>query len=155
MVTTDSAAKTPTIDDTLEQLGVDPKTGLSITDAQARLTKYGPNAIVEEKKSELAAFLGFFWGPIPWMIEAAALTALLVRDWGDFTIIASLLVFNAVLGFWEEHAASNALDSLKNSLALKARVLRVALGAKSMRQRLCRATLLASIWATSCRPIAS
>src|SRR5438034_7503491 len=59
------------------------------------------------------------------MIEAAALMALIVRDWGDFTIITALLLFNAVLGFWEEHEASNALDALKNSLALKARVLRI------------------------------
>jgi H+-transporting ATPase len=58
------------------------------------------------------------------MIEAAGLMALIVRDWGDFTIIASLLLFNALLGFWEEHEASNALDALKSSLALKARVLR-------------------------------
>jgi H+-transporting ATPase len=58
------------------------------------------------------------------MIEAAALMALIVGDWGDLTIITSLLLFNALLGFWEEHEASNALDALKNSLALKARVLR-------------------------------
>jgi len=58
------------------------------------------------------------------MIEAAALMALIVGDWGDLTIITSLLLFNALLGFWEEHEASNALDALKDSLALKARVLR-------------------------------
>src|SRR5438874_7835549 len=58
------------------------------------------------------------------MIEAAALMALIVGDWSDLTIISSLLLFNALLGFWEEHEASNALDALKNSLALKARVLR-------------------------------
>jgi H+-transporting ATPase len=46
------------------------------------------------------------------------------RRLGDLTIITSLLLFNALLGFWEEHEASNALDALKNSLALKARVLR-------------------------------
>jgi len=80
--------------------------------------------LAEEKKSALSALLTYFWGPIPWMIEAAALMALIVRDWGDFTIIASLLLFNALLGFWEEHEASNALDALKSSLALKARVLR-------------------------------
>ena len=40
-------------------------------------------------------------------------------------VITSLLLFNALLGFWEEHEASNALDALKDSLALKARVLRV------------------------------
>src|SRR5437879_12794400 len=58
------------------------------------------------------------------MIEAAAFMALIVGDWGDLTIIVSLLLFNALLGFWEEHEASNALDALKSSLALQARVLR-------------------------------
>ncbi len=108
----------------LAKLGTDPKTGLNPVQLQERLRKYGPNALAEEKKSALSALLTYFWGPIPWMIEAAALMALVVRDWGDFTIIASLLLFNALLGFWEEHEASNALDALKSSLALKARVLR-------------------------------
>src|SRR5438128_8148921 len=113
-----------TVAETLTKLGVDPKTGLSPAELQERLNKYGPNALAEEKKSALSAFVAYFWGPIPWMIEAAALMALVVGDWGDFTIITSLLLFNALLGFWEEHEASNALDALKSSLALKARTLR-------------------------------
>src|SRR4029450_752899 len=113
-----------TIGETLTKLAVDPKTGLSPADIQERLNKYGPNALAEKKKSSLSAFLAYFWGPIPWMIEAAAVMAFIVGDWGDFTIIASLLLFNALLGFWEEHEASNALDALKSSLALKARALR-------------------------------
>ena len=108
----------------LAKLGTDAKTGLNPVQLQERLSKYGPNALAEEKKSPLSALLTYFWGPIPWMIEAAALMALIVRDWGDFAIIASLLLFNALLGFWEEHEASNALDALKSSLALKARLLR-------------------------------
>src|SRR6266566_7690214 len=108
----------------LAKLGTDPKTGLDPAEGQERLSKYGPNALAEEKKSALFAFVAYFWGPIPWMIEAAALMALIVGDWGDFTIITSLLLFNALLGFWEEHEASNALDALKGSLALKARALR-------------------------------
>src|SRR5437667_1210509 len=119
---TESAS--PTVAEILTKLEVDPKTGLNPSDLQERLSKYGPNALAEEKKSALSAFFVYFWGPIPWMIEAAALMALVVKDWGDFTIIASLLLFNALLGFWEEHQASNALDALKSSLALKARVLR-------------------------------
>jgi H+-transporting ATPase len=114
----------PTIGEILAKLGADPRKGLNPAQVQERLTKYGPNALREEKKSALSAFLAYFWGPIPWMIEAAALMALIVRDWGDFTIITSLLLFNALLGFWEEHEASNALDALKSSLALKARALR-------------------------------
>src|SRR6266511_1359242 len=113
-----------TVAEILAKLGTDPKTGLNPAQVQERLTKYGPNALAEEKKSALSAFLVYFWGPIPWMIEAAALMALIVRDWGDFTIITALLLFNALLGFWEEHAASNALEALKSSLALKARALR-------------------------------
>ena len=107
----------PTVAEVLTKLGADPKTGLSPAAQQERLNKYGPNALAEKKKSQLSAFLAYFWGPIPWMIEAAALMAFVVGDWGDFTIIASLLLFNALLGFWEEHEASNALDTLKSSLA--------------------------------------
>jgi len=108
----------------LTKLGTDPKTGLNSVELQERLSKYGPNALPEDKKSAFSGLLAYFWAPIPWMIEAAALMALIVGDWGDLTIITSLLLFNALLGFWEEHEASNALDALKNSLALKARVLR-------------------------------
>jgi len=89
----------------LAKLGTDAKTGLNPVQLQERLSKYGPNALAEEKKSALPALLIYFWGPIPWMIEAAALMALIVRDWGDFAIIPSLLLFNALLGFWEEHEA--------------------------------------------------
>src|SRR2546426_10050530 len=106
------------------KLGTDPKTGLDSAQLQERLSKYGPNALPEDKKSAFSGLLAYFWGPIPWMIEAAALMALIVGDWGDLTIITSLLIFNALLGFWEEHEASNALDALKSSLALKARALR-------------------------------
>src|SRR5947207_11428414 len=113
-----------TLAEILAKLGTDPKTGLNPTEVQERLKKYGPNALAEEKKSALSVFVPYFWGPIPWMIEAAAVMALFVGDWGELTIIVSLLLFNAVLGFWEEHEASNALDALKNSLALKARALR-------------------------------
>src|SRR4029453_10917869 len=114
----------PTIAETLAKLGADDKTGLTDAEVKTRLKKYGPNALVEKQKNAFAALLAYFWGPIPWMIEAAALMAFIVGDWGDFTIITSLLLFNALLGFWEEHEASNALDALKSSLALKARALR-------------------------------
>ncbi|HEX2842518.1 plasma-membrane proton-efflux P-type ATPase [Hyphomicrobium sp.] len=101
-----------------------PKDGLASSEAAKRIAEFGPNTLEEKKKSDWDVLLGFFWGPIPWMIEAAALMALLVGDYGDFLIIASLLLFNAGLGFWEEHQASNALSALKNALARKARVLR-------------------------------
>jgi H+-transporting ATPase len=105
-----------TIAEILAKLGTDPKTGLNPAELQQRLNKYGANALAEEKKSALSVVVPYLWGPIPWMIEAAALMALIVNDWGDFTIIASLLLFNALLGFWEEHEASNALRSKRPSV---------------------------------------
>ncbi len=98
--------------------------GLSAAEAQQRLAQFGRNALEEKKVSSLARFLGYFWGPIPWMIEIAAVLSALVRRWDDFAIILALLVFNAVIGFWQEFKAANALEALKNQLALKARALR-------------------------------
>src|SRR5881392_1751611 len=119
-----TGAAAPTIAQTPAKIGANAEKGLTEAEVQTRLKTYGPNALVEKQKSTLAALAGYFWAPIPWMIEAAALMAFVVGDWGDFAIITSLLLFNALLGFWEEHEASNALDALKSSLALKARALR-------------------------------
>jgi H+-transporting ATPase len=98
--------------------------GLSSAEAEARLAQYGPNALVEKKVNPLLRFLRYFWGPIPWMIEVAALLSAIVRHWDDLVIILILLVFNAVIGFWQEFKAVNALEALKKQLALMARVLR-------------------------------
>jgi H+-transporting ATPase len=98
--------------------------GLSQTEAQKQLTQYGPNEIEEKKTNPLLKFLTYFWGPIPWMIEVAVILSGVVRHWPDFFIILLLLVANAVVGFWEERQAGNAIEALKAKLAVKARVKR-------------------------------
>jgi H+-transporting ATPase len=100
------------------------KEGLSSTEAAKRLQQYGPNEIQERKQSRIVAFLRYFWGPIPWMIEAAAIISAAISHWEDLAIISFLLVINAVVGFWQENKASNAIELLKQKLALNARVLR-------------------------------
>jgi len=42
-------------------------------EAQNRLARYGPNEIEEKKANPLLKLLTYFWGPIPWMIEAAVI----------------------------------------------------------------------------------
>jgi H+-transporting ATPase len=106
-----------------KKLGSSPD-GLSQAEAQKRLTQYGPNEIEEKKTNPFLKFLTYFWGPIPWMIEAAVILSAVARHWPDFAIILLLLLANAVVGFWEEHQAGNAIAALKATLAIKARVRR-------------------------------
>ncbi|WGJ13241.1 plasma-membrane proton-efflux P-type ATPase [Methylocapsa sp. D3K7] len=98
--------------------------GLSQAEVQKRLTQYGPNEIEDKKTNPFLKFLTYFWGPIPWIIEAAVLLSAVARHWPDFVIILLLLLANAVVGFWEEHQAGNAIAALKAKLAIKATVKR-------------------------------
>jgi len=106
-----------------KKLGSSPD-GLTQVEAQKRLTEYGPNEIEEKKTNPFLKFLSYFWGPIPWMIEVAVILSGIVGHWPDFFIILLLLVANAVVGFWEESQAGNAIEALKAKLAIKARVKR-------------------------------
>ena len=98
--------------------------GLTVNEAKKRLSQYGPNEIEEKKTNPFLKFLTYFWGPIPWMIEAAVILSAVARHWPDFFIIIALLVANAMVGFFEEHEAGNAIEALKARLAVKARVKR-------------------------------
>ncbi len=98
--------------------------GLTGAEAKKRLTQYGTNEIEEKKTNMFLKFLSYFWGPIPWMIEAAVILSAVARHWPDFFIILVLLLANAMVGFWEEREAGNAIAALKAKLAIKARVKR-------------------------------
>ncbi len=100
------------------------KTGLSTKEAKERLKKYGYNEIPEKKVHPIIKFLSYFWNPIAWMIEIAAILSAIIKHWVDFIIILILLIVNGVVGFWEEHKAENVIEYLKQKMALNARVLR-------------------------------
>jgi H+-transporting ATPase len=106
-----------------KQLGSSPD-GLTGAEAAKRLVQYGTNEIEEKKTNAVLKFLRYFWGPIPWMIEVAVVLSGVVRHWPDFFIILLLLCANAVIGFWEERQAGDAIAALKAQLAIKARVKR-------------------------------
>jgi H+-transporting ATPase len=98
--------------------------GLASDEAQHRLDSHGPNALVEEHMPLWRRLLSYFWGPIPWMIEIAAVLSAVNQDWKSFGVIVSMLLINGGIGFWEEKSASDALDALKGQLALQARAKR-------------------------------
>ncbi len=106
------------------RLSTNEKEGLSSAEAVKMRQQYGPNEIVEKKRSPIVAFLRYFWGPIPGMIEAAIIISAFIQHWDDLAVISLLLAANAVVGFWQENKATNAIELLKQRLALRVRVLR-------------------------------
>ncbi|MDX2368407.1 MAG: plasma-membrane proton-efflux P-type ATPase [Colwellia sp.] len=112
------------ISDSLDDFNVQLDCGLSKSEAKIRLERFGPNKITEKEESILHRILRRFWGPIPWMIEAAALLSAFVKHWEDFVIITIMLLVNVTIDFLQEHKALNALKVLKSHLNLEVRVLR-------------------------------
>jgi H+-transporting ATPase len=78
------------VDELLEKLSAS-KEGLTSSEAEKRLQHYGSNELPEKKVNSALKFLGFFWGPIPWMIEVAVVMSAIIQHWADFAIIALLL----------------------------------------------------------------
>ncbi len=123
LVTAQDDLKTLPLAEVEQRLASSPA-GLTAAEATTRLAREGPNELPVKKTSALLEFLSYFWGPIPWMIEIAVVLSGVVRHWPDFFIILVLLCSNAVVGFWEEHSAGNAIAALKAKLATQTRVKR-------------------------------
>ena len=101
-----------------------PSTGLTGDEARRRLEKFGPNAIPDTSLHPARRALTKFWAPVPWMLEAAIILELALGKYLEASIIAALLAFNAVLGFFQEGHAQATLAALKTRLALNASVRR-------------------------------
>lgn len=118
------------IEEVFEQLKCT-REGLSSEEGENRLKIFGPNKLEEKKESKVLKFLGFMWNPLSWVMEAAALMAIVLAngdgrppDWQDFVGIVALLVINSTISFVEENNAGNAAAALMAGLAPKTKVLR-------------------------------
>ncbi|KAF9919711.1 hypothetical protein FBU30_010642 [Linnemannia zychae] len=98
-----------------------PQTGLTHEQAAQRYKTFGPNQLVEVKVNQLLKFLGYFVGPIAFLIEAACIVSAIVKDWFNFFTILGLLFLNAIIGYFEEARAESAVEALRQTLALKTR----------------------------------
>ncbi|KAL3565975.1 hypothetical protein D5086_031390 [Populus alba] len=118
------------IEEVFEQLKCS-REGLTSDEGANRLQVFGPNKLEEKKESKILKFLGFMWNPLSWVMEAAALMAIVLAngdgrppDWQDFVGIVVLLVINSTISFIEENNAGNAAAALMAGLAPKTKVLR-------------------------------
>ncbi|KIM46643.1 hypothetical protein M413DRAFT_440248 [Hebeloma cylindrosporum] len=105
--------------------------GLTRDEAARRLELFGPNRLEVDEQNPFLQFLSFMWNPLSWVMEAAALVAIVLSngqgkppDWPDFVGIVFLLFVNSAIGFYEENNAGNAVKALMDSLAPKAKVRR-------------------------------
>lgn len=105
------------VEETLGELKVDRNAGLDDKAVAERRGRFGFNEIEEKEETLWHRVFRRFWGPIPWMIEVAAILSAAVQKWEDFSIILVMLLVNAGLDFMQEHRALNALKALKQRLS--------------------------------------
>jgi len=94
-----------------------PEEGLSLYEANSRLSRDGPNLLPEKATSPFARFLSHFWGPIPWVIWTAIVIELANLDWLDLIILASVLVLNSFISWYQEESVFKLTRPLKEKLA--------------------------------------
>jgi H+-transporting ATPase len=80
--------------------------GLSSGDARDRLAHDGPNSMPEHDPNPFARALDKLWAPVPWMLEAAIVLQLILHQYPEVAVIAALLLFNGVLGFFRRAGRS-------------------------------------------------
>lgn len=101
------------------------KEGLSQEEAITRLKKYGKNVIEkEERKNPLKIFIEQFTDPLVLLLIAAAIISFFIGEGADALLIIAIVILNAILGFFQEYRAEEALQKLKKLLSLRARVVR-------------------------------
>ena len=110
--------------DSLAALHVDPETGLTRAEVDARRKVHGFNEVAEKKGHPALKFLGKFWGMSAWMLELIMVLSAVLGNYSDLAVVSALLVINAVLSFTQEHRAAGVVEALRRRLQVSARVRR-------------------------------
>jgi H+-transporting ATPase len=111
------------IEETIRLLETSPN-GLTQSEAQERIGRFGRNEVVDKEKNPVLDFLSRYSGPMPWLLELAIALSYILRHYLELVMVFALLTINAIIGFLHARSSRKALDLLKRRLAVKARVLR-------------------------------
>lgn len=98
--------------------------GLSETEIIERRTRFGYNELESPRVNPIVQFVGYFRGPILFVMELAVLLSAGLRDWIDFGVIIGILMLNAFVGWYQEKQAGDIVEQLKAGIAMKATVVR-------------------------------
>lgn len=102
----------------------DPTKGLNQSEVENHLKKYGYNEVPEKKPNTLFKFFSKFWGLTAWMLELIIILSWFLHKHSDAYIVLGLLLFNAIIGFVQEHNAANAVEALKKKLQVSVKLIR-------------------------------
>ncbi len=108
----------------LAALGSSPG-GLSQTEAEARLERYGPNRLPEPpRRSAFVRFLAQFHNILIYVLLGSSVITAGMGHFADTAVILAVVIANAAIGYIQEGRAERAMDSIRKMLAPKASVLR-------------------------------
>ena len=99
--------------------------GLTTGEAKKRLLDYGANRLKPQKRSDAFTLLiGQFKSPIILILLFATVLSLFLHNIVDASIILAIVIISGLLGFWQEHSASNAIEKLLEIVQITASVFR-------------------------------
>lgn len=99
--------------------------GLTHTEAESRLKEFGRNTLPKARPPGIATvFFRQFVSPLIYVLVAAALLSLMIKEWSDAGFISAVLFINALIGTIQEFSAQRAAAALQNLVSTRCRVLR-------------------------------
>lgn len=105
-------------------LDTDMSQGLSESEINERRARFGYNELESPRVNPIVQLVGYFRGPILFVMELAVLLSAGLRGWIDFGVIIGILMLNAFVGWYQEKQAGDIVEQLKAGIAMKAIVVR-------------------------------
>lgn len=113
------------VQEVLKQFSIDQATGLSKQQVTSQQTKYGPNQLPNDNRSQpIQIFLRQFKALIIIIMLVAALLSFILDHAFDGWVIVGLVIANVILGFSQEYRAERAVNALKKLLTTQVKVRR-------------------------------
>jgi len=113
------------VSEVLDLLETNPDKGLDTFEVANRQEYYGPNVLtLEKRQGPLIRFLLQFHQPLVYILLASALITAVLQEWVDMGVILGVVILNAMIGFFQESKALDAIVALAQVIISEATLLR-------------------------------